>query len=188
MSFQNGKLYQVEKLTRSHSYWSSVEKAINKNNKSGTNYIIKELYSLSWTKKPFSWSWTKQFKPNRRFFFHGTTKQSIQSILDRGFQIGYTKHGKMLGNGVYITYHSSKSKNYAPDDYIISTMIYAPNALVVNPSEKLDLSLINSLSKTVDAIEVRTNSIVGDWIMKNHEICVYDPKRVVPRFIIKLEQ
>jgi len=186
MSFQNGNLYKVEKLNISHPHWKEVEEALNRNKKSSIPYVIEELYSVSWHKKPFPWSWTKQFKPNRRFFFHGTTKQSIQNILDNGFQTGYTKHGKMLGNGVYISYHSNKSRNYAPEDYLLSTMIYAPNTLVVNPKEKLDLTLIDSLSKRVDAIEVRTNAIVGTWTMKNHEICVYDVKRVVPRFIIKV--
>jgi len=186
MSFQDGELYQVEKLNRSHYFWQDVENAINRNNKSGTKYIIEELYSLSWKNKPFPWSWTKQFKPNRRFFFHGTTKQSIQNILDNGFTIGHAKHGRMLGNGVYITHHSNKGRNYSPEDYLLSTMVYAPKTLVVNPNEKLDLTLINSLSKTVDAIEVRTNSIVGNWTMKNHEICVFDTRRVIPRFIIKI--
>ena len=187
MSFQDGKLYKVVRLNNNHPHWKEVEEALNRNKKSSTtHYIIEELYSVSWHRKPFPWSWTKQFKPNRRFFFHGTTKQSIQNILDNGFQTGYTKHGKMLGNGVYITYHSNKSRNYAPEDYLLSTMIYAPKTLVVNPNEKLDLTLIDSLSKTVDAIEVRTNAIIGTWIMKNHEICVFNPKRVVPRFIIKV--
>ncbi len=186
MSFQDGKLYKVVKLNKSHPHWKEVEEALNRNKKSSTPYVIEELYSVSWHKKPFPWSWTKQFKPNRRFFFHGTTRQSIQNILNVGFQTSYTKHGKMLGNGVYITYHSNKSRNYAPEDYLLSTMIYAPKTLVVNPNEKLDLTLINSLSKTVDAIEVRTNAIVGTWTMKNHEICVYDVRRVVPRFIIKV--
>ena len=186
MSFQDGKLYKVKKLNRSHKYWQDVEDAINRNKKSGTKYIIEELYSISWHSKPFPWSWTKQFKPNRRFFFHGTSKQSIQNILDNGFTVGTAKNGRMLGDGVYITYHSNKGRNYAPEDYILSTMIYAPKTLVVSPNEKLDLTLIDSLSKAVDAIEVRTNSIVGSWTMKNHEICVFNPKRVVPRFIIKL--
>jgi len=114
---------------------------------------------------------------------------AIRNIVEENqvvLQTNYTKHGKMLGNGVYISYHSNKSKNYAPENYLLSTMIYAPNTLVVNPNDKLDLSLIDSLSKSVDAIEVRTNAIVGTWTMKNHEICVYDVRRVVPRFIIKL--
>jgi len=187
MSFQDGKIYKVKKLDNSHRYWKNVEDAINRNKKSGTKYVIGELYLISWQSKPFPSSWTKQFKPNRRFFFHGTSKQSIQNILDNGFTIGTEKNGRMLGNGVYITYHSNKSRNYSPNDYLLSTMIYAPKTLVVNPSEKLDLTLINSLSKTVDAIEVRTNSIVGNWTMKNHEICVFDARRVVPRFIIKLK-
>jgi len=186
MSFQDGKLYKVEKINNSHPHWKGVEEALNRNKKSSIPYVIEELYDITWNNKPFPWSWTKQFKPNRRFFFHGTSKQSIQNILDNGFQTGYTKHGKMLGDGVYITYHSNKSRNYAPEDYLLSTMIYAPRTLVVNPNEKLDLTLISSLSKTVDAIEVRTNSMVGTWTMKNHEICVFNPKRVVPRFIIKL--
>jgi len=187
MSFQDGKLYKVKKLDTNHPYWKDVKNSLNRNKKSGTPYIIEELYSISWRYKPFPWSWTREFKPNRRFFFHGTSKDNIQNILDNGFQTGYTKHGKMLGKGVYITYHSNKSRNYAPEDYILSTMIYAPKTLVVNPKEVLNLSLVDSLSKTVDAIEVRTDAVVGAWTMQNHEICVFNPKRVVPRFIIKIK-
>ena len=186
MSFQDGKLYQVKKLNSSHRYWKDVENAINRNKKSGTKYVIEELYSLSWKSKPFPWSWTKEFKPNRRFFFHGTSKQSIQNILDNGFRVGSAKNGRMLGDGVYITYHSNKGRNYAPEDYILSTMIYAPNTFVVHPHQTFNLSSISTIARNHDAIEVRTDAIVGTWTMKNHEICVFNPKRVVPRFIIKL--
>ena len=187
MSFQDGKLYTVKKLTDSHPYWKGVEDAINRNKKSSSSpYIIEELYSINWVKKPFPWSWTREFKPNRRFFFHGTSKHSIQNILNDGFKTSYTKNGKMLGDGVYITYHSNKGKNYAPEDYILSTMIYAPKTYVVHPKKIITRSSIDAFSKIYDAIEVRTNSIVDNWTMQNHEICVYNPKRVVPRFIIKL--
>jgi len=188
MSFQKGKLYKVEKLNSTHSHWKDVEKALNRNKKYNiSSYQLEELYSVTWFRKPFPWSWTKEFKPNRRFFFHGTSRQSIQSILDSGFQTSYTKHGKMLGDGVYITHHSNKGRNYAPEDYIVSTMVYAPNTFVVQPNQTLNLNQINTLSKQYDAIEVRTNAIVGNWTMKNHEICVYNPQRVIPRFIIKLK-
>ncbi|NOZ91639.1 MAG: hypothetical protein GXO60_10195 [Epsilonproteobacteria bacterium] len=187
MSFQDGKLYRVTELTNTHPHWQGVQDAINRNRKSSSlPYIIEELYSVTWIKKPFPWSWTKEFKPNRRFFFHGTSRQSIQKILDEGFKTSYTRNGKMLGDGVYITYHSNKGKNYAPEDYIISTMIYAPRTYVVHPNQTINQNAINTLSKRYDAIEVRTGSIVGSWTMQNHEICVYNPKRVVPRFIIKL--
>jgi len=189
MSFQNGKKYNVEKLTSSHPHWQGVQKAIRQKAKllNSNQYIIDELYSVTWNKKPFPWSWTKEFRPNRRFFFHGTSKLVIQNILDEGFKISYTKNGRMLGDGVYITYHTDKGKAYATDGYIISTMIYAPNTLVVNPNQSLNLSQIPTLSKNYDAVEVRTNSIIGNWTMKNHEICIYDSRRVVPRFIIKLK-
>jgi hypothetical protein len=187
MSFQDGKLYKITKLSPTHSNWQAVEDALNRKNRSGTFYKIEELYSVTWHYKPFPWSWTHEFKPNRRFFFHGTTKQSIQNILEDGFKTSYTKNGKMLGDGVYITYHSHKGRSYAPEDYVLSTMIYAPNTFVVHPQQSFDLNDISKIAKSYDAIEVRTDSVVGNWTMKNHEICVFNPQRVVPRFIIKLQ-
>lgn len=188
MTFRDGKLYTIQKLSTSHPYWQGVSAAIKRRTKPNAGPLkLVELYEVRWRQKPFPWSWKRQFKPNRRWFYHGTTKQIIQRILDEGFKIPPPRHGRMLGQGVYLTYHTNKSIHYGPDGYVISVMVYAPNVLLVNPGQSIDQNQIQNAPLKYDAIEVRTGAIVRAWTMRNHEICVFNPLRVVPRFICKIQ-
>jgi hypothetical protein len=198
MSFSNGKMYTVSVVPKGHRYWSevqeSVDKKINHRLKGQIGkYVITEMYNVRWRVKPFSCSYFKEFKPNRRFFFHGTSSEVIRKILNEGFKVTSVqsaKHGRMLGNGVYVAYHTNKGKHYAPDDYVLSVMVYAPKTLVVGPGESITEAQIKKAASQYDAIEVRTEAIVKypnqTTIMRNHEICVFDTCRVIPRFILKL--
>lgn len=190
MVFINGDLYTVEKLSRNHPDWNGVTDAIHRRTKSGQASItVEEIYEVLWRRKPFPWSWTHQFRPNRRFFYHGTTITIIQRILDEGFKVGdatTASHGRMLGNGVYATYHTHKGKMYAPDGYMLTVMVYAPNTLCIGPGQALDATTIANAPKLYDALEVRTNALVPNWAMHNHEICVFDTRRVIPKYILKV--
>jgi hypothetical protein len=190
MKFRNGKIYTVQQLAKSHYYWNNIQAAINRRTKPGMgSFKLKELYSVKWKRKPFPWSYSKEFKPHRRWFYHGTTQQTIINILDGGFKVSpvYTaKNGRMLGDGVYATYHTNKGKMYGVDGYVVSVMVYAPNTLVFHPSQQLDKNTIDNASQKYDAIEVRTDVVINGWKMVNHEICVFDTRRVIPRFIIKI--
>lgn len=196
MSFRSGKLYKVKKLTRRHYHWNKIQDVVDKKinyrqkQKIGT-VTIEELYDVRWRTKPFPWSWTIEFKPNRRFFFHGTSSNVIRKILDDGFKVvpaPNAAHGRMLGDGVYIAYHTNKAMSFAKDDYLLSVMVYAPKRLVVHPGQSIDASDIKKARKKYHIIEARTGAIVKNWKLNNHEICVFDPQRVIPRFIIKLSQ
>lgn len=188
--FQDGQMYTIQPIARTHPYWQDIQEAVNRRTKPGHGPItLVELFDVRWRFKPFPWSYSREFKPNRRWFYHGTSIANIQSILNNGFAVCQphaASHGRMLGDGVYATYHANKGKSYAPDNYVISVMIYAPNTYLVNPNQSLDLSQVTGLSSTYDALEVRTDSIIGSHQMINHEICVYNPLRVIPRFILKL--
>ncbi len=193
MVFRDGAIYTVRQLYSSHPDWSGVERAIRANTHAGSPRRLLELYEVKWRAKPFPWSWLNEFKPNRRFFFHGTSVANIQSILDGGFRIMPAVNGKMLGNGVYFTFHTNKSCGYAPDGYVISAMVYAPNTLVVHPGYRISYAEIQAACLSYDAIEVRTGAIIcypgqADWAMQNHEICIFDTRRVVPRFISLIGQ
>lgn len=198
MPFNDGKMYTVSVVSKGNRYWNEVQKSVDEKINHRLKgqigkYVIAELYDVKWRTKPFPFSYFKEFKPNRRFFFHGTSSQVIQKILDEGFKVTsvQAKHGRMLGNGVYLAYHTNKGKSYASDDYVLSVMVYAPNTLVVGPEESITEDQINKAATKYDAIEVRTGAIVKysnqqPWTMQNHEICVFDTYRVIPRFILKL--
>lgn len=187
MVFRSGRLYTVEEVPRNHRYWQAVSEAIKRRTKPGKGPLnLVELYEVRWRKKPFPWSWTREFKPNRRWFFHGTSRSIIQRVLDEGFRIPSPKHGRMLGSGVYLTFHANKSIKYGPEGYVVSAMVYTPRVLLVSPGQSISIKEIQEAPRKYDAIEVRTGAIVGTWTMRNHEICVFDPLRVVPRFICKI--
>jgi len=197
MSFNDGLMYKVIPISKNHHYWNDIQEVVDKkiNRRLRPQFgrlIITELYSVKWRKKPFSFSYYKEFKPNRRFFFHGTSKKTIIKILDEGFKVMPNfKNGRMLGDGVYVTYHTNKGKHYAPDNYVLSVMVYAPKTLVIGPGETITEAQIKAAANQYHAIEVRTGAIIdypkkSPWTMQNHEICVFDPQRVIPRFILKL--
>ena len=190
MKFSHGEMYTVKQLFKSHYHWNEIQQAINRRTKPGMGpFNLKELYSVKWKTKPFPWSFNNYFKPNRRWFFHGTSQQTIIKILDGGFKVGpvYTaKSGRMLGDGVYATYHTNKGRMYGKDGYVLSVMVCAPKTLVFHPSQQLDKNTIATAPQKYHAIEVRTNVVVNNWPMQNHEICVFDTRRVIPRFIIKI--
>ena len=190
MSFVDGRMYTVKQLSKNHPHWASVQDAVHRRTKPDYKrkygpLVLQELYEVRWRRKPFPWSYYNEFKPKRRWFFHGTTQQSIIKILDEGFKIGPVRSGRMLGDGIYATYHAHKAESYAPEDYVLSVMIYAPHTLVVHPGQSLDAATIANASKKYHAVEVRTGVKVPGWTMKNHEICVYDVRRIIPRFILK---
>ncbi len=188
--FKSGKIYTVTHLSRDHRLWEGVQAAITRRAKPGVGrLVLEELYDVRWRDKPFPWSWSREFKPGRRLFYHGTSRKIIQRILDDGFRIVSTaraKHGRMLGDGVYATYHTNKGQAYGTDGYVLSVMVYAPNALVVQPGQTINLAEIQKAAQSCDAIEVRTGAVVRGRRIRNHEICVFDPQRVVPRFILKI--
>ncbi len=189
MSFRNGKRYTIKQLSSSHHYWSEVQKAVRRRAKSGTgNLHLAELYDVRWRKnaKPFPWSWTRQFKPERRFFYHGTQASNIPKILDEGFQLLVPTHGRMLGPGIYATYHTNKGQMYGTGGYVISVMVFAPRTHTVHAGQTISSADIQRLRNTHHAIEVRTGAVVQGWTMQNHEICVFDIRRVVPRFLVKI--
>jgi hypothetical protein len=187
MLFQNGRMYKVRQLARGHPVWGQIQDAIDRRTKPGSGPLTLEaLYDIRWIMKPFPWSYTYDFKPNRRWFYHGTSHATIQRILEEGFHVRHAAHGRMLGDGVYVTYHTNKGKHYGPDGYVLSVMVYAPNTYLVGPGESLDRGQIPSICQTYDAIEVRTGAQIDTWTMQNHEICVYDIRRVIPRFILKI--
>ncbi len=193
MTFQNGKLYTIQKLYPDHVHWKGVKKAVSR--RTNANITLVELYDVRWRRKPFPWSYHKEFKAHRRWFYHGTSIANIQKILHEGFKVtpAITSHnGRMLGDGIYSTYHTHKGKWYGVDQYVISVMVYTPKILVIQKGQTFDNSQIPTILKSYDAIEVRRGSTVVDpvqkrtCVMKNHEICVYDTRRTIPRFILKL--
>lgn len=190
LSFQSGRIYTVKKLSLHHPLWDQVRAAIARRTRSPAGELgLIELYSVRWREKPFPWSWSREFKPQRRFFYHGTTRTAIQQILDQGFKVAparRARHGHLLGPGVYATYHTDKGRRYGSDDYVLSVMVYAPDILVVHPGGAIDLSAIQQAPQRYDAIEVRTGAVVRGRTIQHHEICVFDPRRVVPRFIVKI--
>lgn len=187
MSFRSGKMYTVHKLSPEHHFWPEVQTAVSRRAKPQAGpLVLEELYDVRWRTKPFPWSWSREFKPNRRFFYHGTSRQAILRILDEGFKIRPARHGRFLGDGIYASYHTNKSRAYCPEDYVLSVMVYVPNTLVVHPGQSLGEAEIRSAPQHCDAIEVRTGAVVKGRLVKNHEICIFDPQRAVPRFILRI--
>lgn len=187
MQFRNGTKYSVRKLNQSHPHWQNIEKIVPKKSKAGTGpYSLHELWDIRWRKKPFPWSYFGEFKPGRRFFFHGTDAITIQNIIDEGFKIVPAKHGRMLGDGIYATYHTNKVMLYGSDNYVISVMVYSPNRYCINPGQSVDGVAVQNAPNRWEALEVRTDSFVMGYKMKNHEICVYDTRRIIPRFILRI--
>jgi hypothetical protein len=190
--FTNGKRYLVSKLDPSHKDWSVVERVLAKRNRAG-GFRLAELYEVKWRTKPFNWSYY-EFRKDRRFFFHGTQKSTIQTILDEGFKVVRGPRGQMLGPGIYAAYHTQKGRLYAPDAYVLSVMVYAPKTQTYGPTDTVTGAHIQALRKSHHAVEVRTGTVVSTpdqrrggtvtpWKLRNHEICVFDPARVVPRYI-----
>jgi hypothetical protein len=189
MVFSDGLMYTVGKVAQSHQLWKEVEEAVTRriNPAAGVGSLsLLELYDVRWRSKPFPWSYSNEFKPHRRWFYHGTDSYTIARILDEGFKIGTARTGRMLGDGVYATYHTNKGKSYGTDGYVISVMVYAPNSLVVHSGQFVDQSTITTTCLRYDALEVRKGAVVANYAMKNHEICVFDTRRIIPRFIIKI--
>jgi hypothetical protein len=187
--FANGAAYKVIQLQNSHPLWNDVQKSLSDRRKDTTKtLILEELYAVEWVHKPFKWSWKREFKPNRRFFYHGTSCTTIQKILDDGFKIIPTPvSGRMLGDGIYATYHTDKALLYAPENYIFSVMVYAPQTLLIPPQISIQAAVIQAAVNTYHAVEVRTGAIVNAYTMQKHEICVYDTRRIIPRFISKVK-
>jgi hypothetical protein len=193
MIINNGKLYNVEKFSNIDVRWKDIEDAVHRRTKPGTPELrVEEIYDIRWKEKPFPWSFT-EFKKERRWFYHGTSIQIINKVLDEGFKVVHnsqSKHGRMLKDGIYATYHTQKGKLYAPDGYVMSVMVYAQNRLTIKKGERIDEQQIISATKAYDAIEVLTGSIISYpnrlHTMQNHEICVYDSRRIIPRFILKI--
>jgi len=184
---RNGNKYTVKQLTKKNHHWAGVEEAIKRRTKAGVKKLkLVELYEVRWKNKPFRFRFS-DFDQHKRWFYHGTSLSNIQSILNDGFQIKTAKNGRMLGNGIYATYHTQKGILYGVDNYILSVMVYAPKTYLVNKGQSIDAKFIKSVSNNYHALEVRSESIVIGYEMKNHEICVYDCTRIQPRFIIKLE-
>jgi len=181
---KSGRMYYISEVDKRERTFYEVQKAIDRKIKPGYNKLkLQRLWRVRWREKPFPWSYNYEFKPNIRYFFHGTTVEAINNILDEGFKIKKPAHGRMLGDGIYLTYHTHKAANYAKDEYLLSCMVYAPNTIVINPGEKISNNQIAEYIKKYDAIEVRTGSFINNYQMKNHEICVYDTRRVIPKFI-----
>ncbi|MGD9891542.1 MAG: hypothetical protein AB7R89_27375 [Dehalococcoidia bacterium] len=184
MTFRDGTLYTATRLSPSDPYWRDVVDAVQRRTKPNTGtFTVQEVYSLRWRNKPFPYSYTYEFRPNRRFFWHGSSIQNLQRILDEGFKPGM---GGMLGPGIYTTFHINKSWGYAPERFVMSVMIYAPNTVCFHSGDVVDLNSVSYLKQAHDAIEVRSGVMVGTWSMNNHEICVQESVRAIPRFITKL--
>lgn len=187
MSFRNGKRYTIKQLYSNHHYWNEVQEAVRRRAKPGTGKLhLAELYDIRWRKKPFRWSWTREFRPHRRFFYHGTQLGTIPKILDQGFKLCVPVHGRMLGPGIYATYHTNKGQTYGAGGYVVSVMVYAPKTRTVHPGQSVSSTDIQRWKSRYDAIEVRTDAVILGWKMLNHEICVFDPRRVVPKFLIRI--
>lgn len=194
MTFKSGRVYKAERLSDSSPLWKEIQNVVSRRTKAGMPELqLQEVWDVKWREKPFPWSYYREFKPKRRWFYHGTYSHIIQNILDQGFIItssASSLHGRMLKDGIYATYHTNKGKLYAFDEYIISVMIYAPHCLVVERGQSIDEYDIIKASKEYHAIEVRTGSIIQypqrTHTMANHEICVYDSRRIIPRFILKI--
>jgi len=79
----------------------------------------------------------------------------------------------------------------ALDDCILSVRVYAPKTLTIHPGKMLTKATHDIALKKQHAIEVRSGSKVhnkwGGTPMAHHEICVFDPIRVVPYFICKIK-
>lgn len=190
-TIQDGKIYTATPLNPKGKTFAEVQKAFNRRTSQGFGKKVEivESYDIKWKKKPFPYSYSKEFKPRRRFFYHGAPLATVKNILDSGFIIqSSARTGRMLGDGVYSTYHFDKSLQYAPEQYIISVMVYAPNTLLLNPNQQIDAGTIKSApQKGFDAIEVRTDSIVMGHRMRLHEICVFSTMRIIPKFISKVQ-
>ena len=170
-------------LSSSSKNRQGVMDAVERRTKSGIIRVNK-VYDLKWTRKPFKWSYTREFKPNVRWFFHGSSDSNIQGILNTGFKP--STDGK-LGAGVYATYHTDLSKSFARGGgYILSVMVYAPKTYLVDKGQSISKSEISKLRQKYHAIEVRSDGNVGVKFNK-HEICVFDHLRVVPRFLIRVQ-
>jgi hypothetical protein len=195
MSLHGGQLYRIYEIDKDHHDWHGVVSAARRRTRKDQNNHrpvgVKAVYSVKWRNKPFPWSYTREFKPSRRWFYHGTSESNIQSILNAGFQ---ASQGGMLGQGVYAAFHSNKSLHYSypnskNEKYTISVMVYAPWTYCAQPGSTLGDFKLSLLRLFYQAIEVRTGAHVnarrGGTGMRYHEICVRDPRRVVPRFIIE---
>lgn len=187
MSFHSGRLYRVTPLARDHPLWEAVQAAVARRARpeSGRPTLV-ELYDLRWQRKPFPWSWSQAFKPQRRFFFHGTSTGTVRRILDQGFRVAHSRHGRLLGDGVYATYHTDKGLAYGEENYLFSVMVYAPHTYVVHPGQAVERAQLQQTARRYEAIEVRSGALVGGHRIRDHEICVFDPRRVVPRFLLRV--
>jgi len=184
---KDGKIYTISSIPKKDKLFKDVYDIIKKQNK-GVNSIIKleKLYNVKWRFKPFSWSYLNEFKPNARWFFCGVKEGKIQHILDEGFSTQPTDKYHLLGNGIYLSYHIAKALKDTDNNYIISCLVYAPRVLLKHPEESISLKEIQSAQNELDAIELRSNVYLSNKKLRFHQICVFDSKRVVPRFILQL--
>jgi hypothetical protein len=189
MTFQNGGLYTTSRLPRSDADWQTVAQVVAQKTKPGVSPInVDDVFSVKWTRKPFPWSYYHEFRPHRRFFFHGTSRAVIQKILNEGFRVFPRPAGSqnLLGDGIYVSYHVNKSRRFSPDGYMLSVMVYAPRTYCVHPGQSLSVAELQQIRATYDAIEARSGAIIQGYPLQNHEICIMDPLRTVPRYVIKV--
>ncbi|MHA1407677.1 MAG: hypothetical protein ACTSSG_09910 [Candidatus Heimdallarchaeaceae archaeon] len=145
---------------------------------------IQKIYDIKWKEKPFSWSYFNEFKPNRRWFFCGVDSDDVNSILNSGMQIRRKSDTNILGNGVYLSYHPFKAIEDSIDLHLLSCMIYAPNTFVFHPNQQITENDLKLASAKYDAIEIRSGALINGRQMTHHQICVFESKRVIPRYLI----
>jgi len=183
MNITNGNLYTIKEISSKDKNYKGVIDSVIRRTKSG-NISVEKVYDVKWNKKPFKWSYFNEFKPKRRWFYHGSSDRNIQSILNTGF---IPSSAGKLGPGVYATYHPELSCAFRRGgQHVLCCMVYAPKTYLVDKGKSISHNeVITRINKKYDAIEVRSSGSVG-VTFSSHEICVFEPTRIIPRFLIKV--
>jgi hypothetical protein len=145
------------------------------------------------------------FECNIQRWFHGSSKQGIVGILDKGFRLPEKKDSNMLGQGVYFATDASKSAQemYTKGsgclllcDVLAGRVCTVPGLQSKNPLSKFT-KFTDAKTRPwldVDAERVRKEGYDSVYVPRGtrneggvlfDELVVYRPEQAIPRYVVR---
>jgi len=146
---------------------------------------------------------------NIQRWFHGSSRQGIDGILDQGFRLPEKKESNMLGRGVYFATDASKSAQemYTKGsgclllcDVLAGRVCTVPGLQSKHPLSKFTKEAVEKKGRLwldVDAERVRKEDYDSVYVPRDtrnqggvlfDELVVYRPEQAIPRYVVRFRR